>query len=56
MPVPGEGLEKKLSQIKNEIAGDGYIYATPDQNTKLKAMEVDEKPQEDYADIGGLDK
>ena len=43
MPVPGEGLQKKLSQIKNEIAGDGYIYTTPDQNTKLKAMEVDEE-------------
>ena len=28
----------------------------PEYDSRVKAMEVDEKPTEDYSDIGGLDK
>ena len=32
------------------------VRAEPSQMKELQAMEVDEKPKEDYSDIGGLDK
>ena len=33
-----------------------YEKLPPDYDARVKAMEVDEKPQEEYSDIGGLDK
>jgi 26S proteasome regulatory subunit T5 len=31
-------------------------FVVPSQNPRRQAMEVDEKPTEEYSDIGGLDK
>ena len=38
---------------------DSYLILDtlpPEYDSRVKAMEVDEKPTEDYSDIGGLDK
>lgn len=38
---------------------DSYLILDtlpPEYDARVKAMEVDEKPTEDYADVGGLDK
>jgi len=51
------------SEIKpGELVGvnkDSYLVLEklpPEYDSRVRAMEVDEKPQEDYTDIGGLDK
>lgn len=38
---------------------DGYMLyekLPPEYDARVKCMEVDEKPTEDYTDIGGLDQ
>lgn len=47
---PGElvAIHKERYMIINKMP--------PDYDARVKAMEVDEKPSEDYGDIGGLDK
>ena len=38
---------------------DSYLILDtlpPEYDSRVKAMEVDEKPTEDYSDVGGLDK
>eukprot|EP00906_Rhabdomonas_costata_P006088 RCo008969 len=54
--VPAEALKP------NELVGvnkDSYLVldTLPDEyDSRVKAMEVDEKPKEEYSDVGGLDK
>jgi len=33
-----------------------YEKLPPDYDSRVKAMEIDERPVEEYSDIGGLDK
>lgn len=33
-----------------------YEKLPPDYDSRVKAMEIDERPTEEYSDIGGLDK
>ena len=33
-----------------------YEKLPPEYDSRVKAMEIDERPTEDYTDIGGLDK
>ena len=33
-----------------------YEKLPPEYDSRVKAMEVDERPTEEYSDIGGLDK
>ena len=33
-----------------------YEKLPPDYDSRVKAMEIDERPSEEYSDIGGLDK
>ena len=33
-----------------------YEKLPPEYDARVKAMEIDERPQEEYSDIGGLDK
>merc|ERR1719410_917450 len=46
----------------NDLVGvnkDSYLILDKlpaEYDSRVKAMEVDEKPQEDYNDVGGLDK
>lgn len=38
---------------------DSYLILEtlpPEYDSRVKAMEVDEKPTEDYSEVGGLDK
>lgn len=60
LPIPGL---IRASELKpGELVGtnkDSYIILEKlptEYDSRVKAMEVDEKPQEDYTDIGGLDK
>jgi len=60
LPIPGL---VRIEELKpNDLVGvnkDSYIILEKlpqDFDTRVKAMEVDEKPTEDYSDIGGLDK
>lgn len=53
----------EISDLKpNELVGvnkDSYLILEklPDEyDSRIKAMEIDEKPTEDWTDIGGLDK
>ena len=54
--MPVEELEP------NDLVGvnkDSYLILDklPDEyDSRVKAFEIDEKPTEDYSDIGGLDK
>ena len=41
------------SACKKNISHTTY---TPRYDSRVKAMEVDERPTEQYSDIGGLDK
>jgi 26S proteasome regulatory subunit T5 len=60
LPVPG--LIRAHEVVPGELVGvnkDSYIILEKlptEYDQRVKAMEVDEKPSEDYTDIGGLDK
>ena len=60
LPVPG--LVRAEELVPGELVGvnkDSYIILEKlptEFDSRVKAMEVDEKPIEDYTDIGGLDK
>jgi len=60
LPIPG--LVETESLIPGNLVGvnkDSYLILDnlpPEYDPRVKAMEVDEKPTEDYSDIGGLDK
>ena len=60
LPIPG--LIRAEEVKPGEIVGtnkDSYIILEKlptEYDSRVKAMEVDEKPSEDYSDIGGLDK
>jgi len=60
LPIPG--LVRAHELTPGELVGtnkDSYIILEKlptEFDSRVKAMEVDEKPTEDYTDIGGLDK
>eukprot|EP00271_Cylindrocystis_brebissonii_P008635 TRINITY_DN230_c0_g2_i1.p1 TRINITY_DN230_c0_g2~~TRINITY_DN230_c0_g2_i1.p1 ORF type:complete len:427 (-),score=123.30 TRINITY_DN230_c0_g2_i1:397-1677(-) len=60
LPVAGLVAPEKLKP--SDLVGvnkDSYLVLDtlpPEYDARVKAMEVDEKPTEDYNDIGGLDK
>ena len=60
LPVPGLVDSKQLEP--NDLVGvnkDSYLILEKlptEYDSRVKAMEVDEKPTEEYSDIGGLDK
>jgi 26S proteasome regulatory subunit T5 len=60
LPIPG--LIRANELLPGELVGvnkDSYIVLEKlpaEFDSRVKAMEVDERPQEDYTDIGGLDK
>ena len=60
LPIPGLVRAEELKP--GDLVGvnkDSYIILEPlpsEFDTRVKAMEVDERPTEDYTDIGGCDK
>ncbi|CAI5735260.1 unnamed protein product [Hyaloperonospora brassicae] len=60
LPIPG--LVPSSTLIPNDLVGvnkDSYLILEKlpsEYDSRVKAMEVDEKPTEEYSDIGGLDK
>jgi 26S proteasome regulatory subunit T5 len=60
--LPSAGLCLASELRPGELLGvnkDSYnIYEKlpPEYDSRVKAMEIDEKPKEEYTDIGGLDK
>jgi len=60
LPIPGLVPPSELKP--NDLVGvnkDNYLILEKlptDYDSRVKAMEVDEKPQEEYTDVGGLDK
>lgn len=60
LPVPGLVRAEELTP--GELVGvnkDSYIVLEKlpaEYDSRVKAMEVDERPTEDYTDVGGLDK
>jgi 26S proteasome regulatory subunit T5 len=60
LPIPGLVDTKELEP--GELVGtnkDSYLILEKlpnEYDSRVKAMEVDEKPMEEYSDIGGLDK
>jgi len=60
LPIPGLVDTKELHP--NDLVGvnkDSYLILDKlpaEYDSRVKAMEVDEKPTEDYNDVGGLDK
>lgn len=60
LPIPG--LVDSATLIPNDLIGtnkDSYLILEKlpaEYDSRVKAMEVDEKPTEEYSDIGGLDK
>eukprot|EP00918_Siedleckia_nematoides_P012242 GHVU01026812.1.p1 GENE.GHVU01026812.1~~GHVU01026812.1.p1 ORF type:complete len:253 (+),score=51.42 GHVU01026812.1:277-1035(+) len=60
--LPVIGLVPADELRPNDLVGvnkDTYLVLDklpPEYDSRVKAMEVDEKPTEDYSDIGGLDK
>lgn len=60
--LPVVGLVDAEKLIPGDIVGvnkDSYLILDTlpaEYDSRVKAMEVDEKPQEEYSDIGGLDK
>jgi 26S proteasome regulatory subunit T5 len=60
LPIPGLVRSEELKP--GELVGvnkDSYIILEKlpaEYDSRVKAMEVDERPQEDYTDVGGLDK
>ncbi|KDD74191.1 AAA+ ATPase [Helicosporidium sp. ATCC 50920] len=60
--LPVAGLVDPATLKPGDLVGankDSYLILSalpPEYDSRVKAMEVDEKPTEDYSDIGGLDK
>jgi 26S proteasome regulatory subunit T5 len=60
--LPVAGLVDPEALKPGDLVGvnkDSYLILDtlpPEYDSRVKAMEVDEKPTEDYSDIGGLDK
>lgn len=60
--LPVAGLVDPSELKPSDLVGvnkDSYLILSmlpPEYDSRVKAMEVDEKPTEDYSDIGGLDK
>jgi 26S proteasome regulatory subunit T5 len=60
--LPVVGLVDPNTLKPSDLVGvnkDSYLVLDtlpPEYDSRVKAMEVDEKPTEDYSDIGGLDK
>ncbi|CCI39989.1 unnamed protein product [Albugo candida] len=60
LPIPGLVSSEEL--VPNDLVGtnkDSYLILEKlpvEYDSRVKAMEVDEKPTEEYSDIGGLDK
>jgi len=60
--LPIIGLVEADKLKPNDLIGvnkDSYLVLDtlpPEYDARVKAMEVDEKPTEDYSDVGGLDK
>ena len=60
LPIPG--LVRANELVPGELVGvntDSFIILEKlpaEFDSRVKAMEVDDKPTEDYTDIGGLDK
>ena len=60
--LPSTGLVDPLELKPGDLIAvnkDSYnIYEKlpPEYDSRVKAMEVDERPTEEYSDIGGLDK
>ncbi|TPX73945.1 hypothetical protein CcCBS67573_g04784 [Chytriomyces confervae] len=60
--LPMVGLVEAASLKPGDLVGvnkDSYLVLDtlpPEYDSRVKAMEVDEKPTEDYNDVGGLDK
>eukprot|EP01105_Mastigella_eilhardi_P011123 TRINITY_DN2569_c0_g1_i2.p2 TRINITY_DN2569_c0_g1~~TRINITY_DN2569_c0_g1_i2.p2 ORF type:complete len:428 (+),score=142.26 TRINITY_DN2569_c0_g1_i2:61-1284(+) len=60
--LPVVGLVDPLTLKPGDLVGvnkDSYLVLEtlpPEYDGRVKAMEVDERPTEDYSDIGGLDK
>lgn len=60
--LPNPGLVRTNELAPGELVGvnkDSYIILEKlpaEYDSRVKAMEVDEKPKEDYTDIGGCDK
>lgn len=61
----GKGLHKKLLNpsfwlcVLQGVNKDSYLILETlptEYDSRVKAMEVDERPTEQYSDIGGLDK
>jgi 26S proteasome regulatory subunit T5 len=60
LPVPGlvDPLELKPGELVG-VNKDSYLLLEKlpsEYDSRVKAMEVDERPTEEYTDIGGLDK
>lgn len=60
MPVTGllEAKELKPGELVG-VNKDGYMLyekLPAEYDARVKTMEVDERPKEDYTDIGGLEK
>lgn len=60
LPVPGmvEAEDLKPGELiaVNKESFIVYEKLPPEYDSRVMAMEVDERPTEDYTDIGGLDK
>lgn len=60
LPVPGmvESEDLKPGELiaVNKESFIVYEKLPPEYDSRVMAMEVDERPTEDYTDIGGLDK
>ena len=60
LPVPGlveaEDLKPGDLIAVNKESFIVYEKLPPEYDSRVMAMEVDERPTEDYTDIGGLDK
>jgi 26S proteasome regulatory subunit T5 len=60
--LPVVGLVDPKTLKPGDLVGvnkDSYLVLEPlpaEYDARVKAMEVDERPQEEYSDIGGLDK
>eukprot|EP00914_Ancora_sagittata_P017327 GHVO01034185.1.p1 GENE.GHVO01034185.1~~GHVO01034185.1.p1 ORF type:complete len:421 (-),score=94.44 GHVO01034185.1:136-1311(-) len=60
--LPVIGLVPAEELAPSDLVGvnkDSYLVLEklpPEYDSRVKAMEVDERPQEEYSDIGGLDK
>jgi 26S proteasome regulatory subunit T5 len=60
--LPVTGLLDSSNLKPGELIGvnkDGYMLyekLPPEYDARVKTMEVDERPNEDYTDIGGLEK